>query len=180
MEESSPQSGRPAPPSGSSWSELLYAQLRSQAAFHLKAERDGHTLQPTALINEAYVRLCACEPLEITSRTRFLALASRTFRRVLVDHARRRKALKRTHRAGVRLHFPGEAAASPAGIDVLYLNEILLKLDQVDERAGRIVELKFFGGLTNEQIAHLLDLSLSTIESDWRFARAWLSERLAP
>jgi RNA polymerase sigma factor (TIGR02999 family) len=166
----------------------LYAQLRSRAAAHLRAERRGHTLHPTALVHEAYLRLCASSAFqEFASQTQFLAVASRTFRRVLVDHARRRKARKRSGTPGLRVAVwevdansaSGDERRPTAPIDLLVLDEALVGLDAIDERAGRIVELKFFGGMTHEQIAGLLGVSRSTVEEDWRFARAWLGQKLS-
>ncbi len=180
MDEPLPQLETPSTP-GQTWTARLYAQLRSRAAAHLRAERRGHTLQPTALIHEAYLRLCEAWPEECENRTRFLALASTAFRRVLVDHARRRNARKRTAAAGPRVTVGNgpQGDQPPAPVDILVLNEALSTLDRIDKRAGRIVELKFFGGLTHEQIAGLLGVSLSTVEEDWRFARAWLFQKLA-
>jgi RNA polymerase sigma factor (TIGR02999 family) len=155
----------------------IYAELRSLAAGYLRGERPGHTLQPTALVHEAFLRLgslsgCAESP------ARFKALAARTMRNVLVDHARRRAAAKRGgERQRVTLD-EGLAFLARGELDVLALHEALERFAALDERAARVVELRFFGGLTEPEAAEALGVSLRTVEGDWRMARAWLREAL--
>jgi RNA polymerase sigma factor (TIGR02999 family) len=159
------------------WLSEVYDCLRELATAWFRAERAGHTLQPTALVNEAYLRLSAADR-QIEERTRFGGAAALAMRRVLVDHARRRNATKRGGDL-VRLDL---GLVDPAGesrdVDVLVLDEALTALAGEHDRAARVVELRFFGGLTVEQAASLLDVSPRTIELDWRFARAWLLDRL--
>lgn len=163
------------------WLAKLYSDLHRQAAKHMRRERAGHTLQPTALISEAYLRLSRSGSAACRSRTRFFIAAASVFRRVLVDHARARRALKRGGRqAALALQTPDElSAATGPSLDVLALDELLTKLRGLDDRSAQVVELKFFAGLTHAQIAAALDVSTSAVDSEWRFARAWLLERLA-
>jgi RNA polymerase sigma factor (TIGR02999 family) len=162
---------------GQEWLADVYDCLRELATAWFRAERAGHTLQPTALVHEAYLRLSAADR-QIEERTRFGGAAALAMRRVLVDHARRRNATKRGGDL-VRLDL---GLVDPEGdsrdVDVLVLDEALTSLAAEHERAARVVELRFFGGLTVDQAASLLDVSPRTIELDWRFARAWLLERL--
>jgi RNA polymerase sigma-70 factor (ECF subfamily) len=165
-----------------SWDAVIYRELRAQAARHMRAERAGHTLQPTALVNEAYIRLASSAPTGWESRTRFLAAAASTFRRVLVDHARRRRARKRRPEGGLDhiTRVDSAVLAETAGepVDLLHLDELLVSLAGVDARSARVVEMKFFGGLTHQQIGEAMGVSASTVEQDWRFARAWLLSKL--
>jgi RNA polymerase sigma-70 factor (ECF subfamily) len=158
---------------------LIYQQLRHRAAAHLRRERRGHTLQPTALVHETYLRLADQRHVDWKNRAQFFGLASEMMRRVLVDHARRRKMHKRS---GQWLRIPlGDALASaPAqDLDVLALDELLVRLAAFDARKSRVVELRYFGGLTLEEIAGVLDIAPRTIEREWRAARAWLHSQLA-
>lgn len=196
--------------SAGSWAAALYVELRSLAARHFRFEPDGHTLQPTAVVHEAYLRLTSIGPdsgaesakasagsqerprgaserpgISWSSKTSFMAAAAVTLRRVLIDHARRRRSVKRTPPRS-RLMIPRldtvEARSGRARedfVDVLMLDEALQRLAVVHPRAARVVELRFFGGLTPPQAAGLLSVSLSTAEGDWRFARAWLTRELA-
>jgi RNA polymerase sigma-70 factor (ECF subfamily) len=158
---------------------LVYAELRALAASYLRRERPGHTLQPTALVHEAFVRLVHGAPIEARDRQHFLALAAGVMRHVLVDHARERKAARHGGDA-IRVTLDDAIAASPTGDvdDVLAIHEALEELHALHERQARVVELKFFGGLTISEIASLLDVSTVTIDSDWAVARAWLFRRL--
>jgi RNA polymerase sigma factor (TIGR02999 family) len=155
---------------------LVYDELRRIAAQRLAEERAGHTLQPTALVHEALARLIQAD-LAVHGRTRFLALAARTMRRVLVDHARARRAQKRP-----RVEHPTALeAAAPTGtdpVDVVALDDALAELERRNERQARVVEFKFFGGLTTTETAELLGVSPDTVKLDWRFARAWLQRAL--
>lgn len=165
--------------SASGWIERLYDELYAQAERSMRAEREGHTLQPTALVNEAFVRLASSSNPAWQSKAHFLAAAATVFRRVLVDHARRRNADKRSPGLSRVNIDDTEPAAPDRQLDLVGLDELLTKLEVVDARSARFVELKFFGGLTHDQIADFLGISLSTAEADWRFARAWLAERLS-
>ncbi len=153
---------------------IVYAELRRLAASYLSRERQGHTLQPTALVHEAYVRLIDQRQIDWTNRAQFIGLAAVMMRRILVNHARDRIADKRGGGAEhVPLTLAGEGIGAPE-VNLLDLHEALNDLTETDPRKGRIVELKFFGGLTTEEIAENLNLSVATVERDWKFARAWL------
>ena len=153
---------------------IVYGELRRLAASYLSRERPGHTLQPTALVHEAYLRLIDQRQIDWSNRAQFVGLAAVMMRRILVNHARDRVAEKRG--AGAE-HIPLTLAGEPMGapqINLLDLHEALNDLADTDARKARIVELKFFGGLTTEEIAQHLDVSTATVERDWKFARAWL------
>ena len=158
---------------------LVYAELRRLAASYLSRERQGHTLQPTALVHEAYVRLIDQRQIDWHNRAQFIGLAAVMMRRILVNHARDRIADKRGGGAEhVPLTLAGEGIGAPE-LDLLDLHEALNDLTETDPRKGRIVELKFFGGLTTAEIAENLGLSVATVERDWKFARAWLYRAMA-
>ncbi len=158
---------------------MVYDQLRSIASAHFRHERDDHTLQPTALVHEAYLKLVDQAGAGYESRHEFFKLASRAMRNILVDHARGKGRLKR---GGDRRQIPLEAAEAllPAGgnVDVVALDEALERLASLDERKASLVELRFFGGLGADQAAEVLGISRSTAAEDWRFARAWLHRAL--
>lgn len=158
---------------------VVYNELRRLAAGYLRRERPGHTLQPTALVHEAYVRLLDQRQIDFTNRAQFVGLAAVMMRRILVNHARDRIAAKRGGGAEhVSLTLAGEGIGAPE-VDLLDLNEALTDLSESDPRKGQIVELKFFGGLTTAEIAELLGVSVATVERDWKFARAWLYRAIA-
>jgi RNA polymerase sigma-70 factor (ECF subfamily) len=158
---------------------LVHAELRRIAAGYLRRERPNHTLEPTALVHEAYLRLVDQRRTSWRNRAHFFAVAAGLMRRILVDHARRRSYLKRG--GGARAVTLPEIAASPnGGPDILALDEALADLEALDGRRRQIVELRFFGGLTQEEIAEALGVSVSTVERQWRLARAWLYRRLRP
>ncbi|HEV8240742.1 MAG TPA: sigma-70 family RNA polymerase sigma factor [Thermoanaerobaculia bacterium] len=159
----------------------IYDELRSIAAQHLRKERAGHTLQATALVNEAFLRLSGRERVHVEARVQFFAVAAQAMRRVLVDHARRRQADKRGGReTPVPLTEVAEAqlADSPQ-VDLIAVDDALQRLAALDERQARVVELKFFAGLEVDEIAAALDISPSTVQREWRMARAWLRHQLA-
>lgn len=161
-------------------SSLLYEELRAIARSLMQGERPEHTLQATALVNEAYLRLIGTSPLDLDCRDRFLALASTVMRRILIDHAR---GANRQKRGGGRARVPLTVAAPEADLgmepgDLLALDEALTDLAELDARKARVVELRFFGGLDEEVVARVLGIARSTASSDWRFARAWLLNRL--
>jgi RNA polymerase sigma factor (TIGR02999 family) len=158
---------------------LLYGELEQIAHGAMRHERDGHTLQTQALLHEAYVRLIDAK-VDWKDRAHFLAVAARTMRRVLVDHGKAKRRLKRGGGVLVPLTGPIDTpAADPAPIDVLVLSDAIDRLAAQDERKAQIVELHFFGGLTEEETAEALDVSLSTVERDLRVARAWLRRDLS-
>ena len=152
---------------------LVYDELRTLAERNLRQERADHTLQATALVHEAYLRLVDSDRIRLRNRAHFLALAAQAMRRILVDHARHHKRQKRGGGARISLDdLPTLAIATD--INLLALDESMQGLEQVETRYARIVEMRFFGGMTMEEIAAILDVSLSTVERDWRVARAWL------
>ncbi len=154
--------------------QAVYPELHRLAARYLRGERHDHTLQPTALVNEAYLRLVGSD-VDYNDRIHFLAIAARVMRRVLVDHAKARRTQKR---GGERLRVTlsearlGAAGAAP---DVLALDEALERLASLDERKSRVVELHFFGGLTYDETAEALGVSAATVSRELRFAKAWLA-----
>lgn len=159
--------------------ELLYADLKRRAASYLRAERPGHTLQPTALVNEAYLRLVDQKRVVWQNRAHFLGVAARMMRRVLVDHARNRNARKR---GGTKPHVTLDERLVPGfapGLELLALDDALAELSVLDPQQGRIVELRAFGGLSVEDTAEVLDISPATVKRHWAFAQAWLRSRLA-
>ena len=159
---------------------LVYDELRRIAARYISRERPGQTLQATALVNEAYVRLAAERPREFANKTHFLAIAALSMRQILVQRARARKAAKRggaPHR--ITLDDRNiEQAHLPADIDVLALDEALSKLGTLDPEQAQIVELRYFGGLTVEETADVLGISPATVKRHWAMARAWLKQEL--
>jgi RNA polymerase sigma factor (TIGR02999 family) len=156
---------------------LVYHELMKIAAIHLRGERAAHTLQPTALVHEAYLRLVDLEQVDWRDRTHFFALASRLMRRILVDHARRRQAVKRSPDQDLP-----PAASEEAGLrieELLALDAALDRLAALDERQVRVVELRYFAGLSVEETAQVLDVSPSSVKRDWVSARAWLHLQLS-
>ena len=157
---------------------LVYDDLRRRAAGYLRRERGGHTLQPTALVHEAYLRLVEQDRVVWQNRAHFLAIAASMMRRVLVDHGRRQKAGKRGG-AGTRVTLDDAfAPVAPRGLDLLALDEALTELAALDEQQARIVELRAFGGLEVEETAEALGISSATVKRHWAFALAWLQRRL--
>lgn len=157
----------------------VYGELRRLASTHLREDRAGHTLQPTALVNEAYVRLAESPADGIRGRVHFFRLASKVMRQVLVDHARARAAAKRGG-GGNRITLDGALLQAPeGGVDLLMMEEAITRLEALDERMARLVELRFFGGLLEAEVAEALDISRTQASRIWRTARAWLSSELA-
>jgi RNA polymerase sigma factor (TIGR02999 family) len=157
----------------------VYDELRRVAAGALRAERAGHTLQPTALVHEAYVRLAASDALQWQDRAHFVAIAATAMRRILVDHARGHNAAKR---GGGDQRLPIEQVDVPApeaDVDVVALDESLVRLAALDPRQARIVELRYFGGLSVEETATIVGTSPRTVKRDWQMARAWLQREMA-
>lgn len=161
--------------------ELVYDDCRRLAANYLRRENAGHTLQPTALAHEVYMRLIEQERVDWKGRTHFLAIASQAMRRLLIDHARGRDRLKRGGGWDrVALDNAGEpdAPAQATNVDVERLDQVLQELAALDERQARVVEMRFLAGMTVEEVAQALGVSKRTVEGDWTFARAWLRKRL--
>jgi RNA polymerase sigma factor (TIGR02999 family) len=156
---------------------LVYQQLHRMAAAHMRGERSGHPLQTTALVHEAYLRLHRHDAVRWHNRGHFYAMASRVMRHVLVDYARARRQQKRD--AGREVGLDEALMISSARpLDVIALDEALTDLASLDPRQSRVVELRFFGGLTEQEIADVLNVSPRTVSSDWRLARAWLLREL--
>lgn len=159
------------------WS-LVYDELRRMASHQMAQESPGHTLQTTALVHEAYIRLIGNDHVEWKNRRHFFKAASEAMRRIRIDEARRRKRLKR---GGGRVRVSIDDAEATAGEDpaqLLAISDALRKLEQVDSRKAEVVQLRFFGGLSIDETAQALDLSPRTVDSDWHFARAWLHREL--
>jgi RNA polymerase sigma factor (TIGR02999 family) len=156
---------------------LVYQELRERAAAYLRRERQDHTLQPTALVNEAYIRLLGQQRVTWLNRAQFFGVAAQIMRRILVDHARERQAAKRP--GGVRVTLDdGVGTVQPLDCELLMLNDVLQELARIDERQAHIVELKYFGGLSEEEVAAALSLSRATISREWQSARAWMYRRM--
>jgi RNA polymerase sigma factor (TIGR02999 family) len=157
---------------------LVYDELRRRAAAHLRRERIGHTLQPTALVHEAYLRLVKQDRIKWQNRAQFFGVAAQMMRRILVDRARARKMAKRSGR-WTRVTLNDAVAVRRAKeVDVLDLDRALIDLASVDPRKSQIAEQRFFGGLSLEETGHLLGISLATVEREWQATRAWLYSRL--
>jgi RNA polymerase sigma factor (TIGR02999 family) len=157
---------------------LVYQELRRLASYHLESERRDHTLQSTALVHEAFLRLLGGEPVELRNRAHFIAIASRAMRQILVEHARGRNARKRD--GGVRIDVECLADLPVNGDEELVaLDEALHRLGQLDERQAIIVEMKFFGGLSAPEISQVLGISRATIDREWATARVWLHRQMS-
>jgi RNA polymerase sigma factor (TIGR02999 family) len=157
---------------------LVYPELRRIAARYLRNERKGHTLQSTGLVHEAYLRLLSGDGAAAQTRNHFFAIASQIFRRILIDHARKRDRYKRGGATEMFVLNESIDIAAERGIDLLRLDDALQALAVMDARQSRIVELKFFGGLEIEEIAEVTGVSPATVKRDWATARAWLLREL--
>ena len=157
---------------------IIHDELRALAAAFLRRERPGHTLQPTALVHEAYLRLVDQSNVECRNRTQFFGIAANLMRQILVDHARRRLAAKRGGRNRVSIEEADGVVHQHRAL--VELDEALERLAKLDPRQSRIVELRFFVGLTAEQIGEVLGISAVTVQRDWRIARAVLHHELRP
>ena len=155
---------------------VVYGELRQMAGRYLRHERDGQTLQTYDLIHEAFLRLIGQRHVDWQNRAHFFGIAAQMMRRILTDHARRRAAVR--HGGGIRLVVPEDVAA-PSGGHILAVDDALTELKEVDEELARIVELRFFGGLQQDEIAAVLELSTATVNRRFRIAKAWLYRRLA-
>ena len=158
--------------------EVVYQELRRRAAAYLRRERPGHTLQPTALVHEAYLRLVDQHAAAWQNRAQFFGVASQIMRRILVDRARARKTAKRSGQWARVTLDESLAEHQSRDVDVLDLDAALTDLTAFDARKSQVAELKFFGGLTLQETGHLLGLSVATVEREWKVARAWLYARL--
>lgn len=157
---------------------LVYDELRQMARRRMRGERPGHTLSPTALVHETYLKLAGLERIEWRNRAQFFALAAQAMRQVLVDHALRRKARKR---GGGQIHVTlgeGVGGHTPPIEEILALDEVLRRLESIDERRARVVVCRFFAGMEVEETAAALGVSEATVKRDWAFARAWLNREL--
>jgi RNA polymerase sigma factor (TIGR02999 family) len=155
----------------------LYAELHRLAGAYLRRERPDHSLTPTALVHEAYLKLDHQQRVDWKSRAHFFSIASHMMRRVLVDHARARAAVKRGEHLTLALDDVDVAVAGPS-VDILAVHRALEKLAALDPRQSRLIELRFFGGLTVEEAAAVLDIAPVTVKRDWALARAWLYREL--
>lgn len=156
---------------------LVYRELRRRASAYLRRERPDHTLQPTALVHEAYICLTAQTRVTWVNRAQFFALAAQLMRRILVDHARERQAAKRP--GGIRVTLDdGLRVVPPPDCEILMLDEALRDLASLDPRQAEIVQLKYFAGLSETEVAAVLSLSRATITREWQSARAWLYRRI--
>lgn len=159
--------------------ELVYDELRRMAAARMRAERDSHTLTPTALVHEAYLRLGDGPENGYRGRGHFLAIASQAMRRVLVDHARARRAMKRN--AGNETDMPDDLSIPASNSDetIIALDEALGALKALSPRQSQVVELRYFGGLPEHEVAEVLGVTRRTVNRDWQMARAWLHARIS-
>ena len=158
---------------------IVYDELRSLASAYFRHERDSHTLQPTALVHEAFLRLVDQPNIKWKSRNQFFALAAKVMRNILVNHAVSKNRLKRGGgRKQVALEAVDIAVGGSDVLDIIALDHALTKLAELDERKAKLVELRFFGGLTSEDAAEVLGISRATAAEDWRLTRAWLSREL--
>jgi RNA polymerase sigma factor (TIGR02999 family) len=159
----------------------VHGELRRLAASYLRRERGGHTLQPTAVVNEAYLRLVPQRAVQWENRAHFFGIAARMMRRVLVDHARKRQAAKRDGLAEDPVSISGVPAPAPGldQVDVLSLHEALSALAALDPRQAEIVEMRYFAGLTVEEIGEVLKISPATVKREWTTAKLWLRHRMS-
>lgn len=161
---------------------LVYDEIRRIAHRYVQREREGHTLQTTALINEAYLRLAGSQNIDWQNRAHFFAVTAQVMRHILIDHARRRRYVKHGGEAQ-RIPFDvamdeGVLMLAPRAAELLALDEALDELAKLDPRKSRVVELRYFGGLSLEETAEVLEVSLMTVRRDWRAAKAWLYKRV--
>jgi len=158
---------------------LVYDELRRLAHYHLKNERPGHTLQTTALVHEAYFRLVGQELPEWESRAHFFAIAAQLMRQILVDYARRRRASKRGSGVCMLTLDDALALSRRKDVDVIALDDALNTLAELDPRQSRVVELRFFAGLSLEETSEVMGIATATVQRDWTMARAWLHREIS-
>lgn len=160
---------------------LVYEELRQQAAARLRLEREGHTLNATALVHEAYVRLVGQQRVEWKGRAHFFAVAAQAMRRILMHHAEARNAGKRRGQAvHLTLDHVADLVSDERAGEIMAIDEALRELESFNERGARVVEYRFFGGLTNDEIAEVMGLSEATVRRSWRASRAWLRDAMSP
>ena len=157
---------------------LVFEDLRQLARKHFRREPEGHTLQPTALVHEVYVRLVGQRKVEWQNRAQFFAFAAMLMRRILVDHAKARRTAKRGGKVQKLPLDETLVAAAGTDVDLVALDQALTALEAIDPRQARVVELRYFVGLTQEEVADVLDISVSTVKREWNTARLWLLQRL--
>lgn len=157
---------------------LVYEPLKRLAHNQLRSERPDHTINATALVHEAYLKLVDQRSVSWQNRAHFFAVAAQAMRRILIDYARGRSAKKRGGGQIVITFNEDQIAREARADELIALDEALLRLDTISSRQSRVVELKFFGGLGHKEIASVLDVSIQTVQRDWRFARAWLTREL--
>jgi RNA polymerase sigma factor (TIGR02999 family) len=158
---------------------LIYSELRRMAGSYMQRERPGHTLQATALVNEVYMRLVGGEPVPWQNRAHFFAIAAHAMRGVLLDYARRRHAGKRGGMDAQKVEIDELRGVSPKIENVIAIDEALERLERIDPRQSRLIELRFFAGLSVEEAAEVMGVSPVTIKREWRSAKAWLHRELA-
>ncbi|MEZ6243327.1 MAG: ECF-type sigma factor [Phycisphaerales bacterium] len=158
---------------------IVYAELRARAGAYFRGQPMNHTLQPTALVHEAYVKLVNAQSGEWSGRAHFCAVAATAMRQILVDHARRREAAARAREAHVGSRTQIASPSRSPAVDLLELDDAIRKLAALDERQAKLVELRFFGGMSNAQVADVLNVSMSTVEKEWRKVRAWMLRELS-
>lgn len=157
--------------------EFVYEDLRRLAGAYMKNERSTHTLQPTALVHEAYLRLVDWKNVSWENRAQFFAVAAEVMRKVLIDYARKKNAQKRDSGQKILLH-EAISLTNEKEFDLLRLEETLQSLEKLDKRQAKIVELRFFGGLSIKETAHILNISETTVKREWTFAKAWFQREL--
>jgi RNA polymerase sigma factor (TIGR02999 family) len=157
---------------------VVYRELRRRAGAYLRRERPDHTLQPTALVHEAYVRLMGQERVAWQNRAHFFAMAAQMMRRVLIDHAREHQAAKRPGAAVKVVLDDRVGATEPRDCELMALDQALVELARIDPRQGQIMELRYFGGLSEQEVAAVLSISRATVTREWHTARAWLYRRM--
>ncbi len=159
--------------------ELVYGELHRIAAREMRREHGEHTLQTTAIVHEAYLRICKSDPVDWKDRAHFYAVAAQQLRRVLVDHARRQHTEKRGGGVLPLSLWESDGPAIATDENVLAVNEALTRLETLDPRAAKVVELRFFGGLNEAETGEALGVSVATLKRDWDFAKAWLAGQLS-
>lgn len=157
---------------------IVYQELRRLAAYYLQSEPDGHTLQPAALVHLLYLKLFSSEPVRLHDREHFLAAAARQLRHIVVDHARNKHAQKRGGSQGTISLDEAQGLAVPTDSRVIDLDRAPGRLETLDPRAAQVVELRFFGGLSDDEAGKTLGISLATVKRDWDFARTWLLSQM--
>lgn len=159
---------------------LVYGELHRIAAREMQREKEGHTLQTTALVHEAYLRICKGGAIDWQNRAHFFALAARQLRRVLVDHARRQRSDKRGGDVVMLSILDSDGGSIDIDYRLMAVDEALARLETLDPRAAKVVELRFFGGLSEADAAAALEISVATLKRDWDFAKSWLTCQLSP